>query len=77
MSDKFQPKLSDALKNQQPKVDGGDGRSVHPEQAPEQFDPTEARQHNREVNAGIHGNKDRLVDIGRGEQTAGRQKGNA
>lgn len=75
MSNKFQPKLADALKGQRPRVDGGDSRSVHPEQAPEQFDPAEARQHNREVNAGLHSNKDRLVDVGRGNQAAGRQKG--
>ena len=72
MSNPGQPKIADALKDQQPKMDGGEGHSVHPEHAPEQFDPAAARAHNREVNEGIKSNKDRLVDIGRGEQTAGR-----
>jgi hypothetical protein len=37
--------------------------------------PSEAALHqsNAQVNAGIRSQKDRLVDIGRGEQTAGRQ----
>jgi hypothetical protein len=81
MAEPYEPKLTDALKGhqpapegKQPQVDGGGGRSVHPEQTTDQFDPADARQHNREVNEGIHGNKDRLVDIGRGGQAAGRQK---
>jgi hypothetical protein len=80
MSKPYEAKLTDALKGQmpttedsQPRVDGGGGHSVHPEQSADQFNPAEARQHNREVNEGLKGNKDRLVDIGRGEQTAGRQ----
>jgi len=64
-------------KRNMPKVDGGAGHSVHPERSPEEFDPARERQHNREVNAGIKGVKDHMVDIGRGNQTAGRQKGKA
>ncbi len=32
-------------------------------------------QANTQVNAGVKSNKDRLVDLGRGEQAAGRQGG--
>ncbi len=72
-----QPKLADALKDQQPQVDGGDGTSVHPEQSPDQFNAAEARQSNREVNAGIENQDERLVRLGRGQDTKGRgsQKG--
>jgi len=51
--------------------------TVHPQderpgQSPETPHPSEMREHNAQVNQGYQHNNDRLVDIGRGEQTTGR-----
>ncbi len=73
MSDEHKVKLTDALKDQQPKLDGDGKNAAHPELQPEEPHPSAMKQHNAQVNEGLSGNKERLVDIGRGEQTAGRQ----
>src|SRR4051812_4301481 len=68
MAGNRKPKLADALKDQQPKVDVGD-RSVHPHKDPAEPDPEAIRLHNAEV---APGRDDRLVQDGRGHQTTGR-----
>ncbi|HEV3162413.1 MAG TPA: hypothetical protein VGZ22_00120 [Isosphaeraceae bacterium] len=55
----------------QPKVDGGRGHAVHPENAPEELKPESVRQHNAEVSPT---NTDRLIQDGRAHQTKGRGK---
>lgn len=56
----------------QPKVDGGAGRSVHPERMPIEPHKAQAREMNRRTNLGIKNNKQRLVQGGRASQAAGR-----
>jgi len=76
MADLGKHKLTDALKDQ-PKVDGGDGKSVHPEQQPDPVNAENAVPNNSHVNAGFQSRDDFLVHIGRGHDTSGRgsQKG--
>lgn len=56
----------------QPKVDGGNGRSVHPERSPREPQQAQTQMKNRQTNMGIKSNKQRLVHDGRANQAAGR-----
>ncbi len=67
MSDKIEPiihKKTEAVP--QPGKESHAGHSGPPDPTPA---PADLKQHNAEVQPGV---KDRMVDIGRGEETAGR-----
>ena len=63
-------KLSEAVEGQIPPE--GHQNADRPGRSPHEPDPAEVKQHNAQVNQGLRSNKDRLVDIGRGEQASGR-----
>ena len=68
MADLSKPKLADALRDP-PTAAPAAPEPTHPGR---DFEPADVRQHNAEVNQGIKDQDQRLVGLGRGEQTKGR-----
>lgn len=69
MADLSKPKLADALRDQETDAPGA---SPAPDHAHRDFDPAAVHQHNAEVNHGLKDRDQRLVEIGRADQTKGR-----
>lgn len=69
MNDKLVPKykMTDALPDSEPADESG-----APEPSSKGPEKADLKQHNAEVNQGLGSNKERLVDIGRGDMAAGR-----
>ena len=67
MSDLSRPKLADAMKGHDtaPKDD-------HPAHPHRNFEPADVKQENAQVNQGIKDQDQRLVNLGRADQTTGR-----
>jgi hypothetical protein len=65
-------KLTDALPDE-PAEPVDRPAPARPGQAPHKADPAAVKQHNAEVNRGIEDTEERLTEIGRAHQNAGRQ----
>jgi hypothetical protein len=72
MAELGKPKLADALKGTSAEAPGENLEAGRPENM-EDAGIAEMKNDNAQTNAGIQSNKERLVDIGRGNLAAGRR----
>ena len=67
MSDLSKPKIADALKGHDTAPP-----DAHPSHPKRDFDPADVKQQNAQVNQGLKDQDQRLVELGRADQTTGR-----